>query len=95
MGGRVGLFGAWHTLIFVKNYFFFFFDPFLGIFSPLPSTQTITVIGLTFFLWVGHERLGYKHAFQPYSYSLGPFSRGGGAKTPLLRLCIDSGPQPL
>jgi len=33
-----------------KKYFFHFFDPFLGIFSTLPSTQTIEVIGLIFFL---------------------------------------------
>jgi len=43
------------------------------------------------FLWAGHEKLGYEHAFQLYTYSLGPFSRGGGAKRPP-RLYIDSDP---
>ena len=32
-----------------KKYLFHFFDPFLGIYSTLPSTQTIKVIGLIFF----------------------------------------------
>ena len=26
--------------------------------------------------------MGYEHAFQPYTYSLRPFSRGGGRQTP-------------
>ena len=70
-----------HTLIFVlnKKNMFYIFDLFLDFFSTLPSTQTIKVIDLIFFLWAGLEKLSYKHAFQPYSYSIRPFSKGGGA----------------
>ena len=38
-----------YLLIKQKNYFFRFSEPFLAFFSTLPSTQTIKVIGLTFF----------------------------------------------
>ena len=61
---------------------FHFSDPFLGIFSTLPSTQTIKVIGQIFVLWTGHEKLDYEHAFQPHIYTLRPFPRGGGRQTP-------------
>ena len=62
-----------HTLIFVLNK--------NKKISTLPSTQTIKVIDLIFFEWAGLEKLGYKHAFQPYS--LRPFSKGGrGTPTP-------------
>ena len=37
--------------LFKTNFFSFIFLPFLGIFSILPSTQTIEVIGLIFFLF--------------------------------------------
>ena len=47
-----------------------------SVFSTLPSTQTIKVIGLIFFLRAGHEKLGYEHGFQPYTFSLRPSSRG-------------------
>ena len=47
-----------------------FFNPFFGIFSTLPSIQTIKVIGLILFLWAGHDKFSYEHAFQPYTYSL-------------------------
>ena len=55
-----------HSFIFVqykKNVSLFY--PFLGIFSTLPSTQTIKVIGQIIFLGGGHEKLGYAHALQP------------------------------
>ena len=56
-----------------KIYFsFFHFPAFFRHFF-----QTIRVIGLIFFLWAGLKKLGYEHAFQPYTYSLRPFSRGG------------------
>ena len=61
-----------------KIILFPFFDPFFGIFSTLPSTQTIIVIGLIFLLWVCHKILCFEHAFQPYPYSLRPVFRGGG-----------------
>ena len=70
---------------------YFFHLPVFRHFLTLPSTQTIKVIGLIFFLWAGLEKLGYEHAFQPYTYSLRPFSRGGGAKRPP-RLYIDLDP---
>jgi len=35
--------------------------------------------------------LGYEHAFQPYTYSVRPFSRGGGIWRPP-KLCTDSDP---
>ena len=47
----------------------------MGIFSALPSTQT--TIDLIFFQWAGLEKLGHADAFQPYSYSLWPFSMVG------------------
>jgi len=55
------------------------------------NTQTIKVIGLFFFLRTGHKELGYAHAFQPYTYSLRPFSRRG-VKHPSPRLFLDSDP---
>ena len=84
-----------HTLIFVLNktkYFLHFFNPFLAFFSTLPSTQTIKVINLIFFQSADLEKLGFEHAFQPYIYSLRPFSKGGGRKTPPSSLYIDSDP---
>ena len=68
-----------HTCLEQKKIFFLpFFRHFL---SALPSAQTIKVIGLIFFLWSDLEKLDYEHAFQPYTYSLRPFSRGGGRQT--------------
>ena len=46
-----------HVSHFDKNIFIIFYH-FLDSFSTLPSTQTITVIGLIFFLWTGHEIMG-------------------------------------
>ena len=75
-----------HTLIFVlnkKNIFNIFLTFFQAIFSTPPSTQTIKVIDLIFFFnELALINMGYKHAFQPYSYSLRPFLRGGGRGTP-------------
>ena len=67
-----------HTLIFVlnKKKIFYIFWPYLSFFSTLPSTQTKKVIDLFFFQWAGLEKLGYEHAFQPYTYSLISFSKG-------------------
>ena len=48
-------------------------------FSTFPSTQTKKVIDLIFFKGAGLEKLGYEHAFQPYTYSLRLFSKGGDA----------------
>ena len=59
------------------GYFLHFFNLFLSFFSTLPRTQTKKVIDLIFFQRVGLEKLGYEHAFQPYSYSLRPFYKGG------------------
>ena len=56
-----------------KNIFNIFY-----LFLALPSTQTIKVIDLIFFQWAGLENLGYEHAFNSYTYSLRPFSKGGG-----------------
>ena len=68
--------------IFV-NFFFnlegmvFFWLNFLGIFSSL--APKLLKLMVNFFLWAGHEKLGYEHAFQPYTYSLRTFmGRGGG-----------------
>ena len=55
--------------------------------------KTIKVNGLIFFLFAGHEKLGYEHAFQPYAYSLRPYS--GGRQTPPPRLYIDLDPPAL
>ena len=64
-----------HTLIFVlnKKIFFTVFWPFFGIFLILTSTQTTKVINLIFFNELALNKLGYEHAFQPYTYSLRPF----------------------
>ena len=43
-----------------------------------------------FYLWAGHEKLGYEHAFQPYTYNLRPFAWGGAPNAP--QLWIDSDP---
>ena len=67
----------WYLSKTKKNIFFLILSLFKAFFPQLPSTQTIKVIGLIFFLWAGHEKLGYEHVFQPYAYSLRPFSRGG------------------
>ena len=65
-----------------KKYFLLLFDLIFGIFSTLRSTQTIKIIDLIS-QWVGLEKLGYEqHAFQPYTYSFRPFSKGGGRGTP-------------
>ena len=61
-----------------KNIFNIFLTLLLRIFSTLSSIQTIKVIGLIFFLSAGLEKLGYEHAFQAYTYSQRPISRGGG-----------------
>ena len=56
-----------------KIFFFLIFLPFFR----HPSTQTIKVIGLIFF------PVSWPWKFQPYTYSLRPFSRrGGGRQTP-------------
>ena len=49
-------------------------DHFFAFLSTLPSTQTIKVIDLTFFNKLALKKLGYEHAFKPYTYSLRPFS---------------------
>ena len=69
-----------HTLIFVlnKKQILTFFWPFFWHFFN-PSTQTKKVIDLNVFQWAGLEIFGYKDAFQPYTYSLMPFSREGRA----------------
>ena len=59
-----------------------FFLPFFGLFLTLPRTQTIKVIDLSFFQWAVLKKLDYEHLFQPYTYSLLPFSWGGGAWNP-------------
>ena len=66
-----------HVSHFDKNIFIIFYH-FLDIFSPLPSTQTITVIGLIFFFGLAMKLWVYEQAFQPcpYTYYLRPFSRG-------------------
>ena len=56
------------------TFIFHFVDPFLGFFPTLPSAQLSLYF---FFLGAGHE-----YAFQPYTYSLRPFSWGGGDKRP-------------
>ena len=48
------------------TFFWHFFQPSLD-----PNWK---VIDLIFFQWAGLEKLGFKHAFQPYTYSLRPFS---------------------
>ena len=72
----------WYLFKTNKKYFYICLKLFFSIFSILPSTQTIKVIDPIFFQWASLEKLCYEHAFQPYTYSLRPFSRGGG-KRPL------------
>ena len=77
-----------------KKYFFIFFTPFYAFFSTLPSTQTMRVIALIFFFELQAMKnwaMNMHFKFKPYSFSLRPFSRGGGAKRPP-RLYIDSDP---
>ena len=59
-----------------------------GIFSTLlitPKPKNPKII----FQWAGLEKLGYEHAFKPYTYSLRSFSKRGGRR-PILY--IDSDP---
>ena len=80
------------SLIFVKkkNIFYIFFTIFLALFSTLPSTQNFLGYHSNFFQWAGLIKLGFEHAFQPYTYSLRLFSMDGGRGTPpTLRLYID------
>ena len=64
--------------------FWHFFQP------PLAPRLSIKLIWI-FFQWTGHEKLGYEHTFQPYTYTLRSFSRVGGLGAPL-RLYRDSDP---
>ena len=88
-----------HFVTFFRHLFFFTFCYlFWEFISTLPSTstQTINVIDLIFFLKAVLKKLSYEHAFQPYTYFLRSFSRGGGRGTPPPpSLSIDSDPQPL
>ena len=63
--------------VFQKNIFYIFLTILFAFLLTLPSTQPIEVIGLILFQWAGLEKLGYEQAFQPYTFSLWSFSRGG------------------
>ena len=74
-----------HTLIYVfkKNIFLIFLNPFLLFFSTLPSTQTMTVIGLIFSSMNWPWQIGLCTCFSTrYTYSLRAFYRGGATNAP-------------
>jgi len=70
-----------HFYICLKQKIFlnFFYPFFRHLFPPSSAPK---LLKSNFFLWAGHEKLGYEHAFQPYTYSLRPFSWRGGRQTP-------------
>ena len=76
-----------HTfkLVLNKKKYNIFFTFFKAFFSTLPSTQTIKVIDLIFFfneLALKNWPINMHFKFQPYNYSLRPFSKGGGVGRP-------------
>ena len=75
-----------------KNIFFHFSDPFLAIFSTLPSTQTIKVSGLISFSLSWPWQIGQRTCISTLYLFSKAFSRGGGAPK---RLYIDSDSQTL
>ena len=64
--------------VFLKN----FFDPFIGIFSPLPSTQIIKVICLIFFYELALKNWALKMHFDSKPILSGLFSIGGAKRPP-------------
>ena len=62
-----------------KNIFFHFSDPFLAIFSTLPSTQTIKVSGLISFSLSWPWQIGQRTCISTLYLFSKAFSRGGGS----------------
>ena len=67
-----------------KNIFYIYLTLFWHFFQPSLASK-LSIIGLIFVQWAGLEKLGYEHAFQPYTYSIRLFSWG---------LYINSDPPP-
>ena len=67
-----------------KNIFYIYLTLFWHFFQPSLAPK-LSIIGLIFVQWAGLEKLGYEHAFQPYTYSIRLFSWG---------LYINSDPPP-
>ena len=72
----------WYLFKTKKCYLKNFFDPFIGIFSPLPSTQIIKVICLIFFYELALKNWAMKMHFNSKPILSGLFSIGGAKRPP-------------